>query len=302
MFDFISVIIPTYNPKEHIFIRTLDALKAQTLARSNWEIIIIDNNSAEKITTDLFWQQNSKIIFEPRQGLSYARLNGFSQAKGELILMLDDDNILDRNYLSNCLNIFNENMTLGAIGGKSLPSFEVEPPYWINEFYGNLALRDLGDVELVEFWENKYPNCAPIGAGMAIKKIALESYMENNLQNKAIIADRTGYSLSSGGDNDIVIEILKSGWSVGYFPRLELTHIIPKGRLQFSYFARLVNDTNKSWVQLLEKHKINPWNKIPGWTLPFRKVKSWFKVAAWKSKINYLKWKATCGYYDGLIK
>lgn len=302
MINFISVIISTYNPKKEIIKRTIDGLKAQSLSIANWELIIIDNNSFQKVEIDLQWHQNGKIISENKQGLSYARLCGFANAKGELIVMVDDDNILDENYLTNCLNIFNENTTIGAAGGKSLPEFEITPPCWVNEFYGNLALRDLGDKILIDNWKQQYPLCAPIGAGMAIRKTALSFYLSNNTKNETMITDRSADSLSSGGDNDIVIEILKAGWSVGYFPELSLVHIIPKERLQISYFARLIKDTNKSWVQLLEKHQINPWHKISSWTVPLRKAKSWFKIAAWKNKINYLNWKAACGYYEGLSK
>lgn len=302
MTNFISVIIPTYNPKKDIFQKTIDGLKIQTLPCNRWELIIIDNNSSQKVEVNLDWHPNNKIIFEPKQGLSYARLNGFSNAKGDIVIMVDDDNILNENYLKNCLNIFIENSNIGAFGGKSLPLFEIDPPLWAKEFYGNLALRDLGDTVLIESWKNKYPYCSPIGAGMVIRKNALQSYLKQNSSGINIIADRSANSLTSGGDNDIIIEILKSGWLVGYFPELSLTHIIPKERLQLPYLARLIKDTNKSWVQLLEKHQINPWKKIARWTVLLRKLRSWFKNSAWKNEINYLKWKASCGYFEGLAK
>lgn len=296
----LSVILPAYNPDISRLNKTLTGLQQQSLAVENWELIVIDNNSNPAIDINLKWHPNSRLIKEHTPGLTYARLKGFENASGSIIVMVDDDNILDSNYLENSLSIFNAHGTLGAIGGKSIPLFEAPPPAWLKEFYSNLALRDLGETELISTWQNKYPEGAPIGAGMAIRKQALQTYIDKVSGNKNIITDRTGNSLSSGGDNDMVIEILKSGWQVGYFPELQLTHIIPQERVKSAYLTKLINNTNKSWVQLLEEHQINPWSKIPKCSVPFRKLKSWFTYRAWKNSVNYIKWQGACGLYDGL--
>jgi len=216
--------------------------------------------------------------------------------------MIDDDNIPGTNYLAQTKEIFERDESLGAIGGKALPLFETAPPVWLNEFKSSLALRDLGDKSIIEKWENKYPEAAPLGAGMAIRKKALQSYIKKVSAQKSIITDRLGTSLSSGGDNDIIIEILKCGWKTGYFPQLILYHIIPKERLSVRYLAQLLNNSSKSWVELLDNHGINPWPRIPEWTIPLRKLKAWFTYKAYTNNINYIKWRGACGTFDGLSK
>lgn len=300
MTTLLSIIICTYNPDANRLQQTITSLQNQSLPFDNWELIIVDNNSFPAINIDLSWHLHNQIVKEQKPGLTYARLKGFRQAKGAFIVMVDDDNILDKDYLKNTLTTFTSNDKLGAIGGKSIPLFEKTPPKWLKDFYGSLALRDPGKNEMIAGWNNEYPACAPIGAGMGIRKKALETYIEKAKKGNITIADRTGNALSSGGDNDIVIEILKSGWQVGYFPVLELKHIIPEQRMQVHYMARLLNNTNRSWVQLLEAHGINPWIKIPKWTVPFRKIKSWFTYRAWQNTSNYIKWHGACGMYDGL--
>ncbi|HMG11414.1 MAG TPA: glycosyltransferase [Mucilaginibacter sp.] len=300
MTKLLSVILPTYNPNPLRLSKTISGLQNQTLIFDSWELIVIDNNSVPAIEIDLSWHPNSRIVTEEKPGLTYARLKGFEQAKGAVIVMVDDDNILDKDYLKNTLAIFTANPKSGAIGGKSTPSFEEAVPIWLTEFYGNLALRDLGENVIIADWKNEYPWGAPIGAGMGIRKLALQSYLHKIANSNTILSDRTGASLSSGGDNDIVIEILKSGWQVGYYPQLELQHIIPVRRTQVNYLARLLNNTNKSWVQLLASHDISPWGEIAPWSVPFRKIKSWFTYRAWQNKVNYIKWKGACGLYDGL--
>lgn len=304
MTDLLSVIIPTYNPDLEKLSGVLNSLAEQDLAYHLWEIIIIDNNSSTDFSTDitLDWHPHAKMVTEPKQGLTYARLKGFTEAKGNIIVMIDDDNIPAVNYLSKAVEIFQQNLSIGAIGGRSLPLFEYTPPAWLNEFSASLALRDLGDEVIIEGWENKYPAAAPIGAGMAIRKEALKSYIDKITQGRVNITDRSGKSLSSGGDNDIVIEVLKSGWLTGYFPSLIIQHIIPEERMQPAYIARLINHTNKSWVLLLESQHINPWHKIPKWTVPLRKIKAWVAFKAWKNKISYIQWRGACGTLDGLAQ
>lgn len=299
---YLSVIIPTYNPDINRLNQTLEGLKEQTLPMDRWELLLVDNNSSFNIADkiDLNWHPAGKVITEAKQGLTFARIKGFTEAKGEIIVLVDDDNILDKNYLKFTLEIFNSHPTLGAIGGKSIPLFDYKQPGWLKDFYGNLALRDLGENIIINAWNNTYPIAAPVGAGMSVRKMSLEGYVTKIISQKKPVSDRTGESLSSGGDNDIVLEILKAGWQTGYFPKLSLIHIIPKKRTEVKYLARLINSTNKSWIQLLEHHQINPWKRIARWSVPLRKIKAWFTYKAWQNKANYIRWNGACGTFDGL--
>jgi glycosyltransferase involved in cell wall biosynthesis len=298
----ITVIIPTYNPDPKRLEQALSALKQQSLPTSLWELLIIDNNSSNNFHNqlDLSWHPSFRIITEKRQGLTYARVSGFEESKGEFIVMVDDDNLLGMNYLRDVSHIFAHHPLMGSIGGRSLPLFESVPPEWLNEFYRALALRDIGDKSIVDIWHGTYPEAAPIGAGMAIRKTALIPYI--NLIRSALnpITDRTATSLTSGGDNEINIELLKAGWQVGYFPELILQHMIPKERMQPEYLARLVHDTNKSWMVLLNKHGINPWDRINITTLFLRRAKAYLSCQAWKNDVNFIKWRAACGIFEGL--
>lgn len=300
----ISVIIPTYNPNRERLNETINGLYKQDLSTDCWELIIVDNNSSNSFQSDinLSWHPNAKIIKEPRQGLTYARIKGFSESETDFVVMVDDDNVLSNTFLNEALTIMNANKNIGAIGGKSLPHFLKRPPQWLENFHQNLALRDLGDSIRMARWDNGYPDFAPIGAGMVIRKLSLHAYLFKIKNESRTFLDRTGTSLSSSGDNDIILEILKAGYIVGYFPQLVLTHIIPPSRMKVRYIAKLLNNTNKSWVELLIAHKICPWREIPSWSIPLRKIKSYFVYGPWMSKIKYIKWRGACGLYDGLRK
>jgi glucosyl-dolichyl phosphate glucuronosyltransferase len=302
----ISVILCTWNPNKELLNRVIQSLKNQTLFQQNWELIIIDNKSDVEICSwlDLSWHSDSRILREEKQGLIHARIKGSIEAQYELLVSVDDDTLLADDYLENIQNIYTKYPNLGTIGGRSIPIFEFVPPLWIKEFYGILAIRDLGEFEIIEQLENEknlssYPTCGPLL--IAPRKSCMLKYIDffnKNFYSKDL--GRKGNDLSSGEDNDINLFIYKTGFQVGYFPELIFYHIIPESRTKVSYLAKLVFSSSISWVKVLENYNINPWRKIPKWTVPFRNLRAWISHKAWKNEVNYIKWKGACGTFQGL--
>lgn len=299
----LSVIICTHNPKANYFERVLQALQGQTLPCSEWELLIIDNASQKPIAAErVNWHPAVRVIREEQIGLTVARLRGFHEATQEIMVFVDDDNVLDPDYLSQVVQIFQTHPELGAIGGKSLPEFELPPPAWITEFYNILALRDFGETSLTTFtsFTTTYPAFAPVGAGMAVRRRAFASYAMRMVHSSTRLAlGRTGKQLISGEDNDIILSLLHVGWEVGYFPQLQLTHLISADRLQLGYLARLNQASSRSWVQVLSIHDILPWSKIPHWTVSLRKIRAFFRYRPWQTPAAYVHWRGACGLFEG---
>jgi len=301
----LSVIIPTYNPDSDNLNATIKGLRCQTLDLNKWELIIIDNNSTNGVlaTLDITWHPNSSIIKEPKQGLTYGRIAGITQATGDIVVMVDDDNILAPGYLENMSIHFKANPQIGSIGGKITGLFNnYTPEKWTEEFWGMLALRDYGNEPITSEPQlaAKYPTFSPVGAGMGVRRQLFSSYINAITQSGDNITDRSGGSLSSGGDNEINIHVLKQGFSVAYFPDLVLQHIIPSLRLTKNYLARLNYESSISWIRLLLKYSICPWPAIPQYTVFLRKIKAWIKYKPWSSNANYIKWKGACGIFEAL--
>lgn len=298
----VSVIIPTYNPDWEVLQKVISALHKQTLPALYWECIIVDNKSDNSFSHQIMLPENFRMVTETIQGLTYARLKGISEAEGEMIVMVDDDNVLSPDYISSCVQIFSENKKLGAIGGKIIPVFATPPENYVLDFLDLLAIRNLGDLPITGGFSGTYPEFAPVGAGMAFRKSAITGYVEKIHRNDSKISDRKGNSLSSSGDNDMVMEILKSGWEVGYFPQLVVDHLIPTERMTVSYLARLNFGIQKSWVQFLRMHNLLPWALISKQSAPIRKLKAWLKILPVGNPSRYIRWKGICGRFQGLIK
>ncbi|WP_040483770.1 glycosyltransferase [Lyngbya aestuarii] len=312
----ISVIICTHNPRPDYISRVLEALKYQTLPIEQWELLLVDNASHQLLSSeiDLSWHPNARHIREEKLGLTAARLRGFQEAVAEIFVFADDDNVLAPDYLKNVVNICVNYPKLGAWGGKTIPEYEIKPESWISEIDGLLGLRDFGDDLKVCYWEEtsiqsfnlakqlkQYPDCSPIGAGLILRREAAEFYVQQVTGSSTRLAfGRTGKQLISGEDNDIVLTVLEGGWGVGYFPQLQLTHLIPSSRLSKNYLAKLNRAMSRSWIQVLDTHKIRPWLKIPRWTVLPRKIKAFFRYKPWKYPASYIRWQGACGTFEGL--
>jgi len=301
---FLTVIIPTHNPVPHRLERTLNALKSQTLTKGQWEVVVVDNGSSPALDIRMDDFPDARIIREDSLGLTYARVCGFGVAQGNLLVLVDDDNVLDAGYLQTALEISKTHPSVGVFGGTNIPEFEAPLPDWFPEPPVGLGIRDLGEIPLfgqaAEFQEKReYPPCAPVGAGMVLRREVAEIYSQKILSEESSITDRKGKALSSGGDCDLVMTVLEEGWDTGYFPELKLTHLIPAERLSFKYQCRLARGIMESWVQVLDIHGIRPWPAIPRWSVPLRQLKAWFTHRAWTGRSARLRWQAACGKLSG---
>jgi len=303
----LSVIVPAHNPEPGRLARTLAGLRRQTLPANTWETLLIDNASTVPLAAEMWLGQgpeNLTVVRENRLGLTAARLRGFAAASGDLFILVDDDNVLAPDYLAAAAARFAVDPLLGAAGGRSAPEFAAEPPGWTREFDGLLAVRDLGAEPRWASWQDpaprEYPACAPIGAGMVLRRHAAETYARAVERDPRRLAfDRTGTRLVSGGDNDLVLTVLEAGLAVAYFPELALTHLIPPGRTRPRYLGALNRAIARSWVGVLALHGIVIWPAVGRRSVPLRQARAWVRARAWTSPAAWVRWQGRCGTFEG---
>ena len=306
----LSVVICTHNPRRDYLDATLESIRNQVSIPDDraWDLIVVDNAGSEPLadSLDLSWHPRARVVREERLGLTHARLRSFHEAQGTIILYVDDDNILVPTYVRDVLIAFDAHPDLGGAGGKALPRYETPPPPWFEQTGLSLACRDLGDEPIWYGWraiatdERRYPDCAPIGAGMAIRRRAYAAYVDAvEVDGVRSALGRKGADLASGEDNDMILTLLDEGWSVAYLPELSLDHLIPGRRVEAAYLADYAYSSNKTWVVVLGIHGLSPWGPVSGWTVPFRAARAYVAARAWRSTVARIRWRAACGIFAG---
>ena len=300
----LSVLIPSHNPRPPLLAKVLEALRQQTLAPEKWELLLIDNASDPPLSVDLLiWHPDGRLVPEPSLGLTHARLRGIAEACGEVLVWVDDDNVLDPGYLKAAVEAFEANSRLGAAGGSSTACYSESPPPWFVEGLVPLGCRDLGDQPVLMSLRDHpphYPSAAPIGAGLVIRRDAIQVWADQvRSDGRRRAFGRRGQALSSGEDNDINLTLLAHGWELAYLPQLRLSHHIPAARLQEAYQQRLARASFRDFVQVLDLHGIRPWRAIASWSVPLRALRAWFTYRAWRGPAERIRWQGAVGQFEG---
>lgn len=118
---FVSVIIPTYNG-ERLLIPCLEALRAQEYPRERWEIIVVDDASSDgtraRLASD--YPELQVVALPTNRGLAAACNAGAAVARGEALVMLNNDTEVEPGWLAALLEPLAADPTVGAVAAKML--------------------------------------------------------------------------------------------------------------------------------------------------------------------------------------
>jgi glycosyltransferase involved in cell wall biosynthesis len=248
--QFVSVIICSHNPRADYLRRVLGALKAQTLPKEQWELLLVDNLSdvALEDVWELSWHPQARHIREAQLGLTHARLRGFRESKADILVLVDDDNVLSCDYLEEVVRIEKEWPILGVWGGPVVPEFDTPPDKWTRPYWRWLGIRNVER----DKWSNMYDwETVPCGAGMCARRHIAENYIQKAATDPLHIRlGRKGTMLTGGEDIDLAFTACDLGYGTGQFKSLCLTHLIPPSRLELLYLIQLAESIGYSGVIL----------------------------------------------------
>jgi glycosyltransferase involved in cell wall biosynthesis len=238
----VTVVVSTFNPNKHHFSRTLQALAAQSLPATAWELILVDNNSDCPLALNypVEWHPNVRWLHEPEQGKISAMRRGFGSATADLIITVDDDNILSPGYLETALSIAGKHPDLGAFGaGRTEAEYEIEPPSWFHLVSGFLALRQVDQVMIGG--GNK-----PWGLGLCITRTVAQAWLHWCASKLTQYPSLKGRKATTLEDTLFSFCAVQNGLDYGIFPELKLIHQISSSRLEISYLSALAYDQGYS--------------------------------------------------------
>jgi glycosyltransferase involved in cell wall biosynthesis len=233
----LTAIICTYNRAKYIG-PLLESIAANDLAKEEYEILLVDNNCTDNTreVCETFAETHKDVTFryvvESEQGLSAARNKGIHEAKGDVIVYIDDDALVDSWYLRTVAEYMSAHKEIDAIGGPIIPLYEeTEEPKWMTRYTKELLCGYLNFGEAIRpFPGERYP-----GGGNAAYRS--EVFSQVGLFNTAL--GRKGNSLMGAEEKDIFDKMKECGMRFMYLPKMILHHIIPQKKLESDYFNRL---------------------------------------------------------------
>jgi glycosyltransferase involved in cell wall biosynthesis len=144
---FVSVIVPTRDRPGQIptCLRSLLALHYP-----QYEIIVVDNAPSTNATADFIQQTYRDVprvryLREDRPGVSWARNCGMMAARGEILVFVDDDVVIDPYWLVEFVRGFSMASDVACVTGYILP-LELETPaqFWYEEHCGSCWFQEDG--------------------------------------------------------------------------------------------------------------------------------------------------------------
>lgn len=285
----IVAVITTYNPDFHLLYEQYLSVKFQV---SN--IIFVDNGSSNSKDLLNFFDKCDKLKFifnDLNIGLGNAQNIGIKKAieiHATHILLLDQDSILERNFIENLLAVekinIESNIKVGIIG-----------PVFINS-----RTRKIKKHTVSNNWRIK--NCGHINQGIAVPwTISSGSLIRSN------VFDEVGYM-----NGDYFIELIDIEWcfrarSMGYkifvTPNSSMIHTIGDSTMNilgkkigyYSHLRRYYLCRNS--ILLLRNNYGNKINAFGVFIKTFIKV--FISILKGPNRINFIKY-SYWGYKDGL--
>lgn len=232
----VSVCICTYNRRDSL----LEALRSLAAARipeeARHEVLVIDNNSSDGTAEAVAGLDEARLplryVQETRQGLSHARNRAIIEAKGRVIAFLDDDVVVDADWLANLLRAFDAEPRPAAVGGPArLPADFPRPPWWHEEFNGVAGHFDRGGAALRS--DDDYRGMIGIGANLAFDGRVFE---EHGLFRTDL--GRAGTSLAMGEELELLDRLRRDDALLVYDPAVVVEHRPDLARITRSYLRR----------------------------------------------------------------
>ncbi len=213
----VSVVISVYNRKD-LMKKTIDAMLRSDY--KNYEIVAVDGGSTdgtlEMLNAYAKKSKRLKILVDKTPGRNAARNTGIDMAKGEIVIFVDSDCIVEKNWMEEIVKPFSDKSVGGVIGRtaadkKGLFWYHMENDYL--QFIGHNSAYRMSIIKKIGGFDKRF-------------KIARE-------------------------DTDLAWSVIESGYKMVYCEKARMTHISKK----VSVFYRIKNQRTFLYDGLLiRKH------------------------------------------------
>lgn len=138
---FVSVVIPTHNRPQQVA-ALVHSILASDYPSAHYEIIVVDNAPNSNATAQIieqYYGDSSQVRYarEDRAGSANARNCGLVRARGEIVVFADDDELVDKHWLTEMVRGFDAADDVVCVTGLVMPmESETLAQGWFEQFGG----------------------------------------------------------------------------------------------------------------------------------------------------------------------
>lgn len=250
----ISVIICTYNRALYLT-EALDSLYHQTLPKTSFEVIVVNNNSTDN-TEDICKEyirthsdMQVRYLNEDKQGASFARNTGAAQSTSGLLCFMDDDAVANTDYLSRIIQFFEVHPGSGGLGGRIIPRYIPSEPIWMSHYVSSMVGNFHYAPQVSAFKSGKYP----LESNMVVPKRLFDTIGGFNTSLPGVKGE-----LRIGGEGkDFFYRLQALGHDIYYDPNIVVYHVVEVAKLTPAYLYRVASGYGRGErVRTLQKSKL----------------------------------------------
>ncbi len=224
----VSILIPNKDHAKDLKLCIQSIIKQTTY--TNYEIIIIENNSTEKSTFDFYdeiqKQKNIKVIQYPEKEFNYSKIinYGVKNADGEYVLQLNNDTeLITPNWLEQFIGFAQRN-DVGVVGSKLYyPDNTIQHAGIIIGIQGTAGhiLKNMPKQKKAYFGRQGYvQNFSSVTGACLFTKKSIYEEVGGMDENFAVAFN----------DIDLCLKIREKGYWIVWTPYIELKHYESKSR------------------------------------------------------------------------
>lgn len=244
----LSIVVSSYN-RAGTLAGALENLLALAPDSPAHEVVVVDNNSTDR-TREVVgeWAARSggrlRYVFEPTQGVCYARNRGVAEARAALIAFTDDDVRAAPDWATAVVRTFAERPDADFVGGRVLPIWPAPPPAWFDfeRHSSPLALIDYGP-DVLPVTAERYRTL--VTANVAFRRSAFDRFGYFDPRHQHMPG-----AVSAAEDHEFEARVVRAGGRGYYDPRIVIRAEVQADRLSRAYHRRWWYDHGRAMARV----------------------------------------------------